>query len=171
MTPNSKKFESVLNAMVNKNSINLKFNGGASPVASQEAFDIKGYEGEQSLEKLKEQGLITTPNFDPTKGLQATVIKDKDGEKDKLISAQVFVANKYKITNEQTGKLEEINLEDYINKETGQLDTTKLPEELLSMFSFRIPTSSHQSGVIIEVVGFSLRLYIIPNFWLSVEEF
>src|SRR5690606_36922603 len=34
------------------------------------------------------------------------------------------------------------------------LDTERIDKDLLSMFSFRIPTSAHQSGAIIEIVGF-----------------
>lgn len=148
MTPNSRKFESVLNSVINKNSINLKLPGFSSPVASQEGFDFKGYEGKNSLEALKKSGLITTKNFDPTKGLQAT--RNQDGS---LKYAQVFIANKYKVFNNETGQYDYIDLKEFID-ENEQIDSNKLPEELLSMFSFRIPTSSHQSGVIIEVAGF-----------------
>lgn len=291
MSPNSRKFESVLNSVINKNSVNLHLPGFSSPVASQEGFDFKGYESdsavdvveikslikntiskyrnrteehkdtsatrakennkvgdtvtfsslgnfrnapkktiskvsedglefedgvklryaeipmgaknnrlysefekthkdfmdsldlkrinkelgtnleldmlegisadgidalvakanqgkESMLSRLKKQGLITTKNFDPAKGLQAT--RNEDGS---LKFAQVFIANKYKVKNIETGAYDYIDLKNYVN-EQGQIDTTKLPEELLSMFSFRIPTSSHQSGVIIEVAGF-----------------
>ncbi len=148
MSPNSRKFESVLNSVISKNSINLKLPGFSSPVASQEGFDYKGYEGQSSLEELKRQGLVTTKNFDPKKGLQAT--RNEDGS---LKYAQVFLANKYKVFNSETGQYDYIDLKEYVD-ENGQIDTDKLPGELLSMFSFRIPTSSHQSGVIIEVAGF-----------------
>jgi len=148
MTPNSRKFESVLNSVVNKNSINLSLPGFSSPVASQEGFDFKGYEGASSLEDLKAKGLVTTKNFDAKKGLQAT--RNEDGS---LKYAQVFIANKYKVFDETTGQYNYIDLKEFID-ENGQIDSTKLPEELLSMFSFRIPTSSHQSGVMIEVAGF-----------------
>lgn len=148
MMPNSNKFESVLNSMINKSNINLELPGFSAPVASQEGFDFKGYQGEGQLEELKKKGLVTTKNFDPSKGLQAT--RTEDG---KLKYAQVFVANKYKVFDPETGQYDYIDLKDFVD-ENGQIDTSKLPEELLSMFSFRIPTSSHQSGVIIEVAGF-----------------
>lgn len=144
MMPNSRKFESVMNSIINKNSINLKMPGYSSPVASQEGFDFKGYEASD----LQKQGLITTKNFDPSKGLQAT--RNEDGT---LKHAQVFVANKFKLMNEETGQYEYINLQDYVD-ENGQIDTELLSPELLTMFSFRIPTSSHQSGVVIEIAGF-----------------
>lgn len=148
MTPNSKKFESVLNSVINKNSINLTLPGFSSPVASQEGFDFKIEGQNTSIEDLKSKGLITTKNFDPSKGLQAT--RNEDGS---LKYAQIFIANKYKVFNRETGKYDYIDLQQFVD-ENGQIDTSKLPEELLSMFSFRIPTSSHQSGVMLEVAGF-----------------
>ena len=161
MMPNSNKFESVLNAMINKSNVNLELPGYSAPVASQEGFDFKGYTGKGQLAELKKKGLVTTKNFDPSKGLQAT--RTEDG---KLKYAQVFIANKYKVYDETTGQYDYINLENFVD-ENGQIDTAKLPEELLSMFSFRIPTSSHQSGVIIEVAGFlphnSADLMIVPK--------
>lgn len=159
MMPNSKKFESVLNSVINKNSVNLGLPGFSSPVASQEGF--KGYKGKNMLKKLTKQGLVTTANFDPAVGLKSVVV---DG---KLTYAQVFIASKYKVYNKQSGKYEYIKMEEFIDPETGMIDTEKLPEELLSMFSFRIPTSSHQSGTMIEVVGFlphtSADLMIVPK--------
>lgn len=160
MMPNSNKFESVLNSIINKSNINLKLPGFSSPVASQEGFDYKGF-SEEEFEKAKKNGLITTKNFDPSKGLQAT--RNEDG---KLKYAQVFIANKFKVLNKETGKYDYIDLKEYVD-ENNQIDTNKLPEELLSMFSFRIPTSSHQSGVIIEIAGFlphtSGDLMIVPK--------
>lgn len=161
MMPNSNKFESVLNSMINKSNINLELPGFSSPVASQEGFDFKGYAGQGQLKNLKKNGLITTKNFDPSKGLQAT--RNEDG---KLKYAQVFIANKFKVYDESTGQYNYIDLKQFVD-ENGQIDTAKLPEELLSMFSFRIPTSSHQSGVIIEIAGFlphsSGDLMIVPK--------
>ena len=147
MTPNSRKFESVFGSITNNNSVNLKLPGGASPVASQQNFDFKGFD-EFDLDKLKKQGLVTTPNFDPKVGLKAT--RNEAGE---LQYAQVFLPNRLRVYNAETGKNELINLKDFTN-EQGQIDFDKIPKDLLSMFSFRIPTSSHQSGVVIEVVGF-----------------
>lgn len=169
MMPNSMKFESVLNAMINKSNINLKLPGFSSPVASQEGFDYKGYEGnpknltrEQIVQNLRDNGIVTTNNYDPFKGLQAT--RSADG---KVTSAQVFVPNKNKIFNSETGNYEYVKLEDYIDPVTNQLDTERMPEDLYNLFSFRIPTSSHQSGVVIEVVGFlpetSGSLMVVPK--------
>ncbi len=143
MMPNSQKLESVLNSVVNKNNIRLKNAGFSSPVGSQEGFDFKGYSKEEYNNLLK-RGLITTVNFDPEVGLKATTHK-RSGN---LQYAQVFVSNKFKVRNEETGEIETLNLSEYLVN--GKLD---LPQDIISMFSFRIPTSSHQSGVIIEIAG------------------
>ena len=53
MMPNSNKFESVLNSIINKSNINLKLPGFSSPVASQEGFDYKGF-SEEEQEQFKQ---------------------------------------------------------------------------------------------------------------------
>lgn len=147
MTPNSRKFESVLNSVINKNNINLDISGFSSPVASQEGFDYRGYSSEY-YQELRKKGLVISSNFNPEEGLKSEWTEDG-----KLKYAQVFLANKYKVFNPETNRYDYIDLKEYVN-EDNVLDTSKIPEELLSMFSFRIPTSSHQSGAIIEVAGF-----------------
>ena len=65
-----------------------------------------------------------------------------------------------------------IDLKKYLQKDengnvTNILDLKKFPDELLSVFSFRIPTSSHQSGAVVEIAGFlpeeSADLMIVPS--------
>lgn len=148
MTPNSRKFESVLNSMINKNSINLDLPGFSFPVASQEGFDYRGF-SEDSYKDLKNKGLIVTPNFDPSIGLRS----ERDAATGELKHAQVFIASKYKVLNTDTGKYEWLDLTKFVD-ENNVIDTKKFPQDLLSMFSFRIPTSRHQSGAVIEVAGF-----------------
>lgn len=147
LTPNSRKFESVLNSEISKNSINLSLPGFSAPVASQEGFDFRGF-SEEAYKQALDNGLIVTKNFDPSKGLQAT--QNENGE---LTFAQVFAPSKYKIFNSETGKYEYINLKDFVD-ENNVIDNSKLPQELLSFFSYRIPTSAHLSGTMIEIAGF-----------------
>lgn len=149
LTPNSRKFESVFNSVINKNSINLQLPGFSFPVASQEGFDFAGVDAPE-LERLKKQGLILTKNFDPQKGLQS----ERDSLTGELKHAQVFIANKFKVLDQATGQYKYIDLKKYVDKETNTIDTNKIPQELLELFSFRIPTSRHQSGAVIEIAGF-----------------
>jgi hypothetical protein len=139
ITPNSQKFESVLNAIVGNKLIKLKMPGFSSPVASEQGFK---YLEEKDYNK---GGIIYTNAYDPKKGLQATYIEDKDGNK-VLHKAQVLVASKFRDSN---GNLMKIP-----TTKDGLVDMEKIDKDLLSMFSFRIPTSAHQSGAIIEIVGF-----------------
>lgn len=170
MMPNSQSIESILNSVINKNSVRLKTPGFSAIVASQEGFDYKEYGEDTSIEELYIKGLITTEGFDPIKGLQARRI-DKDGN----IYSEVFLPNKYKVLNQDTGEMEFIDLKQYVNEETKQIDPALLPNELIEMFSFRIPTSSHQSGVNIRVAGFlpqdSGDLMIVPkDFTIQIGE-
>jgi len=147
VSPNSRKIETALLSLINKNNINLKMPGFSSVVASQQGFDVQMQD--DNIEDLKKRGLITTKNFDPKKGLQAT----RDAKTGKLKSAQVFIANKFKVFNKETGRYDYVDLTQFVD-ENNVIDTSKLPQELLEMFSFRIPTSSHQSGAVIEIAGF-----------------
>lgn len=150
MSPNSRKFESVLNSIVNNKLVNLKLPGFSSPVASQEGFKIKE---ESDIKDVK--GIVTTENYDATQGLKAT--HNSDGS---LKYAQVMVASKFRVKKKgENGKYtdELIDLSTYTKTlEDGRivLDMERVSPELLQMFSFRIPTSAHQSGALIEIVGF-----------------
>ena len=147
LTPNSRKFESVLNSVVSNNIAKQTLPGYSFPVASQQGFDYKNKE--QFIKDLTRKGLILTKNYDPTTGLKSE--RNEDGT---LKFAQVFIANKFKVYDKYTKQYSYIDLTHYLEEGTNLIDTSKLPEDLLSMFSFRIPTSSHQSGTVIEIAGF-----------------
>ena len=147
LTPNSRKFESVLNSVVTNNIAKQTLPGYSFPVASQQGFDYKNKE--QFIKDLTRKGLILTKNYDPTTGLKSE--RNEDGT---LKFAQVFIANKFKVYNKYTKQYSYIDLTHYLEEGTNLIDTSKLPKDLLSMFSFRIPTSSHQSGTVIEIAGF-----------------
>jgi len=142
LLPNSQKFESVLNSFISKNNLKLKMPGSSGVSTSQEGFEVTDF-SEDELEKLKKKGLITTKNFDGK--LKATHTKDG-----KLIRAQVFMTNKFQYYDIKIGKFKRVDLENYVD-ENGVLN---IPDDILELFSFRIPTSAHQSGVTVEVVGF-----------------
>ena len=149
MLPNSRKFESVLNSVINKNNINLKLPGFHSILGSQEGFEVKTEE--DFNKEYKKDGVIFNPSYNGK--LKAT----RNEETGELLGSQVFITNKF--TYVKNGKREKVNLEDYLKKDekgnnTCFLDLEKIPKELLECFSFRIPTSSHQSGCLIEIAGF-----------------
>ena len=141
--PNFRKFESVLNSVVSNNSIKLQLPGGHGIVASQKGFEIvsqDNYNGSVIL----------------TDGFNGELTAEYDDETGRLKSAQVFIANKFRKFNPDTNSFEFIDLEKYVIEKDGRkyLDTDRVPESVRTMFSYRIPTSSHQSGMRIEIVGF-----------------
>lgn len=153
ISPNSQKFESVLNSIVTNRTVKLKLPGSSSPVGSQEGFVLKKKD-ETNLTEKERTGIIFTPSYNPETGLTASHYADGS-----IKTAQVLLPSKYrtKVVNEK-GKLVDklIDLREYTKEENGRvvLDMEKVDPELLKMFSFRIPTSSHQSGSTIEIVGF-----------------
>ena len=152
MLPNSTKFESVLNSIINNNSINLKISGFSGPVASQAGFKTRKKTFAQYLADGGDAGVIFTDSWNEETGLTSSRY-----ENDNLKHFQILAPNKFRINKtREDGTIyqELIDMRNYINPETGRIDNSKLPQELLEMFSFRIPTSSHQSGCLVEIVGF-----------------
>ena len=149
ISPNSQKFESVLNSVINNRAVKLKLPGSSSPVGSEEGFKIRD---EKSLTAKEKKGIIFTESF--TGKLTATHYADGT-----IKTAQVLLPSKFrrKVTR-PNGAIEEelIDLSKHVIEKDGKyiLDPELIDKELLTMFSFRIPTSSHQSGSTIEVVGF-----------------
>jgi len=62
--------------------------------------------------------------------------------------AQILIPWKFQWNNEL------LHIEDFIDKETGKIDTSKLPEELLHIFGMRIPNQGPNSQSWIEIAGF-----------------
>lgn len=164
VTPNSQKFESVLNSVIDKALIHIKHRGYASPVGTEQGLKVV------EEDKIDTDGIIYTDNYDPKKGLTATYVKDKDG-KTVVQYAQVFVSNKLRTERYVDGKKEYINVDlTKYTKKVGNrtiIDTEKIDPEVLKLFSYRIPVSSHVSGSIIEIVGFlpdnNADLMIVPK--------
>lgn len=161
--PNSTKFESVLNSIINNNSINLKISGFAGPVASQAGFKMSKKTLSEYFAEGGKKGVIFTDSFDGE-------LRSSRYENGNLKSFQILAPNKFRVTKTRpdgTQYEDLINMEDYVDKKTGRIDNTKLPKELLEMFSFRIPTSSHQSGCLVEIVGFTPHdsgdLIVVPG--------
>lgn len=143
MLPSSKRYESLLNAIVDNRVRKMKFTGSSFILGSEEGFRTKVVEGEEAnseLEKYSNDIVYTTAW---TGKLLAKTDKNL---------VQAIVPFKFRNTD---GEL--LDLTKYI-KETvdgkKMLDTEKLPKELLNIFGFRIPTQGLNSMSQIEVVGF-----------------
>ena len=143
----SNRFESLLNAVVTNRIAKIKMPGNTYVAASQEGFThLSDYAGDKSK-------IIYTSNWDG-KQLRGAEF-DEDGN---LKKTQVFLPSKFR---DNKGNILDLFKTDsdgnyiYINDEGNRftLKEEMFDAELLSNISFRIPTSSHQSMVDIEIVG------------------
>lgn len=139
MLPNSRKFESLLNSIINNNSVRLKLPGSSGIVASQQGFKMKSVESQDNYKG----SMIFTREFATREKNRGVLVHDIKNN-----VSEVFMSCKFRTIN---GKV--IDIRKYID-EDGYIDDERFPEEIRTMFSARIPTSSHQSGMMIKVVGF-----------------
>ena len=142
-SPYADKFESLLTSLVSNKVIKQKFAGGSYVLGSEEGFRIK--EGDAAAGELKNSNIVFSSKFDPTKGLQPMRYDKATG---KMLPAQIMIP--FKFRNEQ-GEI--LNIKEFVTAE-GLIDTTKLPEKLLQLFGFRIPTQERNSMAAVEIVGF-----------------
>jgi hypothetical protein len=157
---NSNRYESMLNSIVTNRLIRMKFPGNSYVVGSEEGFRMQ-----ENLDGVNQSKIIFTSTWNG-KNLQAAYFDS--GE---LKKAQVLVTSKFKDSN---GVLIDLMLKEggqykYIDQtESGfKLKDGMFEKELLSLISFRIPTSGHQSASQIEIAGFlpaeNADLMIVPR--------
>ena len=142
-SPYADKFESLLTSLVSNKVVKQKFTGNSYVLGSEEGIKIK--EGDAAAGDLKNSDIVFTNKFDATKGLQPLRVDPATG---KMLPAQIMIP--FKFRNER-GEI--LNIEEFLTKD-GLLDTTKVPEKLLQLFGFRIPTQSRNSMSAVEIVGF-----------------
>lgn len=154
---NRYKFESLLQAIISNRLITHTLPGNGHISASSNGFERK-----VELDALSDNeraGIVWINGYQSE--LKATVLTREDGKK-VLQKSQVLIKSHWKYTD-ANGNLKYVNLsapkytEDIVENEVvvgKKLNMDMIDKELLEMFSYRIPTSSHQSGAIIEVAGF-----------------
>jgi len=156
---NANKFEALLQALISNRLIAHKLPGNGHISTSSE-----GFEKVTTLDELdanSRQGIVW---IDPNRVGRLKATKNSNG---RIMESEVLIQSHYRVTihNEDGSKstqLIDMMSDDYSEpivdsegKVTGrQLRLEKIDKTLLNNFSFRIPTSSHQSGVILKVVGF-----------------
>lgn len=159
---NSNRYESMLNAIVTNRLIRMKFPGNSFVVGSEEGFRRRKSDNLEDVDKSK---IIWTSAWNG-ESLQGSFYDNGTIKK-----AQVLIASKFKDAN---GELIDLFTQEngeykYITKtEKGfMLKEGMIGDELMSLISFRIPTSGHQSASQIEIVGFlpaeSADLMIVPR--------
>jgi hypothetical protein len=143
-SPYASKFESILTSIVSNKVVKQKFPGHSYVLGSQEGFSLK--EGNEAMEEFKKSsGIVVSKNFDPKLGLQPMRPDLKTG---KMLPAQIMIPFKFR---DESGKI--INVKEFIG-EDGLLDFDKIPEKILTLFGFRIPTQEQNSMSSVEIVGF-----------------
>lgn len=147
----SNKFESLLQAVITNRLIQINLPGNQHISASSEGFEKKSLEDLDS--NIKSQVVWVNPNH--TGELKTTIV---DG---KVKESEILVQSKFRKTYKDASgkiktKLVDLTKAPYSRMENGVLVLNEgmIDDELLTNFSFRIPTSSHQSGAILKVVGF-----------------
>jgi exodeoxyribonuclease-5 len=146
-SPYASKFESLLTSLVSNKVIKQKLPGNSYVLGSEEGFKIK--EGDAAAGDLKNSNIVFTEKFDASKGLQPL---RWDPEAKKMLPAQIMIPFKFR---DESGKI--LDLKQFTIKGPDgrvMLDMEKIPEKLLMLFGFRIPTQKQNSMAAVEVVGF-----------------
>jgi hypothetical protein len=150
LSPNSNRYEALLNAVVTSRLLNLDLPGTSSVVGSEEGFRVSK---EQDIKSYSSRMIFTNK----WEGSLQPATFHEDG---KLKKAQVLMPSKFR---DKSGKLLDLFKKDesgkyiYVTKsEDGNwnLNHDMVDDNLLSHSTFRIPTSSHVSMSQIEVAGF-----------------
>lgn len=156
---NANKFEALLQAIVSNRLISHKLPGNGHISASSE-----GFERITNLEEISSQDRLGIVWFNPNHSGKLQATKLSNG---RITESEVLIQSHYRVTSKDSEgnkitKLIDFTSDEYSDvirdaqgKITGRsIRLDKIDEKLLSMFSFRIPTSSHQSGVILKIAGF-----------------
>lgn len=146
-SPYSDKFESLLTSLVSNKIVKQKFPGHSYVLGSQEGFQIK--EGDEANNELFNSGIAFSSNFDPVKGLQPMRY---DPSTKKILPAQIMIPFKFRNEKGDILNVEEFTKQDEDGKTI--LDFEKIPEKVLTLFGFRIPTQERNSMSALEIVGF-----------------
>jgi len=149
LSSNSNRFESLLNAIVSNRLIKIKMSGNSYIAGSEEGFKFQ-----TDLKGIDENRIVWTSKWNG-QSLQGS--KFVDG-KTKIQFAQVLAPSKFRKPDGTLIDLLEFKdgKHTYVTKtDSGfRLKEDMIDPELLSLTSFRIPTSGHNSGSQIEIVGF-----------------
>jgi hypothetical protein len=139
-TPQKKRIEPVINALIDSRIRKTKFPGKSYVLAARTGFKTRAL----TLEDYQKTGggLVFTPTYEFGSHLKPQVFNSKTQQR-----AQVIVPWNFR---DDTGKL--LPMKNYMTD--GKIDFAKIPQELLQIQGFRIPTQGLNSMSAIEIVGF-----------------
>lgn len=166
LSSDSNRYESLLNAIITNRLMKHKMPGNGFVAGSESGFKFK-----ENLKDVDKSRIIYLNGWNG-KELQGAHTIGEEGDY-RFQTAQVFAPSKFKNTKgELVDLFEGFNGKEgkYIQtKEDGTLTLKKgmIEPEILNMFTFRTPTSSHVSGSSVTVVGIlppeSGDLMIVPK--------
>ena len=136
------KFEALLTSIVDNRVRKKKFRGNSYVLGTEEGFKFANSVEETNLNA---SSIVYTKDW--TGELRPQRSETVDGKK-VVQPAEILIPFKFRDKN---GKL--LNAKDFVNAD-GTLDTTKLDEDILKTFGFRIPTQGLNSMSYMKVVGF-----------------
>jgi hypothetical protein len=148
LSPNSNRYESLLNAIVTNKLVNIKVPGNSFVVGSEAGFKMTN-----DMQGIDQSRIVFTPSFD---GELKAAEFNKDGS---LKKAQIMVPSKFRDNDGNLIELIDANgdiNENYVTKEeNGRLVLKEgaIANELLNITSFRIPTSGHVSMSQLDIAG------------------
>lgn len=178
LTQNSNKFETLLQAIVTSRLIRIQLPGNMHISTSSEGFNKPAVSSLDELSNDVKSRIVWTKPREKNRELKPTRLPRRKTDKGKTYTefegSEVLVASRIRKTitvtkddgtpvldsvGRQVKKtiLVDLTQEPYSYRdENGDLilNTEMMDDELLDMFSFRIPTSAHQSGAMLRVVGF-----------------
>ena len=172
MSANSNNYESLLNSIVSSRLIKLKMPGTSYVVGSEAGFRTTDTLSNLSKDTLSK--VIFTSKWEGSlKAADFIEYINEDGTKAKRVKkAQVLVSSRMRDNEGNLIKLlfdDETPNEKYVEVKDGKfmLKEDMISPEMLTMFSARIPTSSHVSMSELDIVGFlppqAADLLIVPK--------
>lgn len=144
LSPNSNRYESLLNAIVSNKLVNIKIPGNSYVVGSEAGFKFQS-----DFNGINQNNIVFTSKF---KG------ELKAYEEGKL--TQILLPSKFRDNKGNLIQFVDINgnpNETYVYRDDNgvlKLKEDMIDNQLLNITSFRIPTSAHVSMAQLEIVGF-----------------
>jgi len=155
LSSDSNRYESLLNSIITNRLMKHKMPGNGFIAGSESGFKFKS-----ELEGIEKSRIIYLDNWNGKELQGAHTTTTEDG-KTVLSKNQIFVPSKFKDANKQLinlfeGFSETTKEGKYIyRRDNGTLGLKEgaISPELMNMFTFRTPTSSHVSGSSVEIAG------------------
>lgn len=142
----STKMENLLNSIVDNRVRKLKVRGNSYVLVSEEGFKAKDImEVDDATKMINTLGIHVDSKWLKESGGKLRPMRIENGE---VQPDEVFVPFEF---FSKSGKL--LTMEKYLTKD-GFIDMSKIDDELLNMFGYRIPTQGLNSMSKIRIVGF-----------------